>query len=86
MGILSWIIVGFIAGWLAERFFRGPRFGLVGSTIIGIAGGLIGGFLANNFLHIKNSLTGINLTSIVTAFAGSMILLMLIRVANPRRI
>ena len=86
MGILSWIIVGLIAGWLAEQFLRGPRYGLLGSTIIGIAGGLLGGFLAANFLHVRNSLSGINLTSIVTAFAGSIVLLLLIRIVSQRRI
>jgi len=86
MGILSWIVVGLIAGWLAEQFFRGPKYGLLGATIIGIAGGLLGGVLAANFLHIQNSITGLNLTSLVTAFLGSIVLLMLIRVVNQRRL
>jgi uncharacterized membrane protein YeaQ/YmgE (transglycosylase-associated protein family) len=86
MGILSWIVVGLIAGWLANQFFRRPRYGLLGVTIIGVVGGLLGGFLASNFLEIKNAMTGINLTSILTAFLGSVLLLMLIRIANQRRI
>ncbi len=86
MGILSWIIVGLIAGWLAEQFFRGPRFGLLGSTILGIAGGLLGGFLAANFLHMRDTINGLNLTSILTAFVGSLLLIMLIRMVNRRRI
>ena len=86
MGILSWIIVGLIAGWLAEQFFRRPRFGLLGSTILGIAGGLLGGFLATNFLHMRNTISGLNLTSIMTAFAGSLLLIMLIRIVNRRGI
>ena len=86
MGILSWIVVGLIGGWLAEQFLRGPKYGLLGATIIGIAGGLIGGYLAANFLHIRDAMNGINLTSLITAFLGSILLLMLIRIANRRRI
>jgi uncharacterized membrane protein YeaQ/YmgE (transglycosylase-associated protein family) len=86
MGVLSWIIVGLIAGWLAEQFIRGPRYGLLGATIIGIVGGLLGGYLASRLLHLNNPITGINLTSILTAFLGSVILLFLIRMVNRVRL
>jgi uncharacterized membrane protein YeaQ/YmgE (transglycosylase-associated protein family) len=82
MGILSWIVVGLIAGWLAEQFFRGARFGLVGAILLGIVGALLGGFLASTVLKIPDPVSGFNLTTILTAFAGSVILLILIRVFN----
>ncbi len=82
MGILSWIVVGLIAGWLAEQFFSHPRFGLVGAIILGVAGGLLGGFLASTLFKISNSVSGFNLATIVTAFAGSVVLLILIRFVN----
>jgi uncharacterized membrane protein YeaQ/YmgE (transglycosylase-associated protein family) len=82
MGVLSWIVVGLIAGWLAEQFFRGPGFGLLGAIILGVAGGLLGGFLASTVLKIPDPISGFNLTTILTAFAGSLVLLVLMRLAH----
>lgn len=86
MGILSWIVVGLIGGWLAEQLMRGPKYGLIGAIILGVVGGLLGGFLASTFLKIHDPLTGINLPSIITSFLGAILLLVVIRVANGRRI
>jgi uncharacterized membrane protein YeaQ/YmgE (transglycosylase-associated protein family) len=82
MGILSWIVVGLIAGWLAEQLLRGPRFGLLGAIILGVAGGLLGGFLASTVFRVPDPISGFNLTTIVTAFAGSVVLLVLIRLVS----
>lgn len=86
MGILSWIVVGLIGGWLAEQLIRGPKYGLLGATILGVVGGLLGGFLASTFLKIHDPLTGINLPTIVTSFVGAILLLLVIRVTRGRRI
>jgi len=45
MGVLSWIVVGAIAGWLAGLVVQGTGFGLLGDIIVGVVGGLLGGFL-----------------------------------------
>ncbi len=82
MGILSWIFVGLIAGWLAEQFFSYPKFGLLGAILLGVAGGLLGGFLASALFKISDPISGFNLATIVTAFAGSVFLLILIRLVN----
>jgi len=86
MGILSWIIVGLIGGWLANQFIRSPRYGILGIIILGIIGGILGGFLASTVLKLHNPVTGINPASIITAFFGSILVLLLIRFANGRRI
>ena len=86
MGILSWIVVGLIAGWLAEQFVRRPKYGIVGTIIVGVIGGMLGGYLASTFLKLHDPVNGINLPSIITAFLGSLALLMLIRVVSGRRI
>jgi uncharacterized membrane protein YeaQ/YmgE (transglycosylase-associated protein family) len=86
MGILSWIFVGLIAGWLAEQIIRGPKFGILGATILGVVGGMLGGFLASTFLKISDPISGINITTIMTAFFGSIALLLVIRVTNRRRL
>jgi uncharacterized membrane protein YeaQ/YmgE (transglycosylase-associated protein family) len=86
MGILSWIIVGLIAGWLAGLVMRGVGFGLIGNIIIGIVGGLIGGWLATSLLKIEAGLTGINLSSILTAFAGAVILIFILQIIRGKRV
>jgi uncharacterized membrane protein YeaQ/YmgE (transglycosylase-associated protein family) len=85
MGILSWIVVGLIAGWLAGMVMRGGN-GLLGDIIVGVVGGLLGGWIATSFLHIGATMNGINLESILVAFVGAVILLVLLRVlAGGRR-
>ncbi len=85
MGILSWIIVGLIAGWLAGLVMRGGGYGVVGDIIIGIVGGLIGGFLASALFGIPNPVNGINLLSILVAFIGAVILIAILRAVAPAR-
>jgi uncharacterized membrane protein YeaQ/YmgE (transglycosylase-associated protein family) len=85
MGVLSWIVVGLIAGWLASKVMRGGGSGLIGDIIVGIVGALIGGFLAATFLNMPNAVNGINITSILVAFVGAVILLAILRLVSGRR-
>jgi uncharacterized membrane protein YeaQ/YmgE (transglycosylase-associated protein family) len=78
MTILSWIVVGLIAGFLAGVVVKGGGFGLIGDIIVGIIGGLLGGWISVNLLHF-GSMTGINLESILVAFVGAVILLLILR-------
>lgn len=84
MGILSWILVGLIAGWLAGEMMRGSGFGLVGNMIVGIVGALLGGFLASALFNIANPLTGFNLPSLIVAFLGSVVLLAILSLFRKR--
>jgi len=85
MGILSWIVVGLIAGWLAGKVVQGGGFGLIGDIIIGIIGGLMGGFIASYFFNVGDPMSGINLPSILIAFAGAVLLLVIVRALTGRR-
>jgi len=85
MGILAWIVVGLIAGWLASRVMRGGGYGLIGDIVVGIVGAVIGGFLAATFLKMPNAVNGINVTSILVAFVGAVILLAILRAVSGRR-
>ena len=79
INILVWIIVGAIAGWLASLVMRTNRSqGLLEDIIIGIVGGILGGFILDA-LNIGGAVTGFNITSIVVAFIGAVILIALIR-------
>jgi len=86
MGILSWIVVGLIAGWLAGLVVKGGGFGCVGDIIVGVVGGLLGGWLASTFFHMGDPMSGINIESIVVAFIGAVILIIILRLISGRRV
>ena len=85
MGILAWLVVGLIAGWLASVVMRGGGYGLVGDIIVGVVGALIGGFLASQLLNIPDAVNGINFTSILIAFIGAVILIAILRLFSGSR-
>ena len=82
MSILSWIVVGLIAGWLAGVVMKGGGFGLIGDIIVGVIGGLLGGFIASYFFDVGDPMSGINLPSILIAFLGAVVLLFLLRLVG----
>lgn len=84
MGILSWIVVGLISGWLAGSLVRGRGFGVIGDIIMGILGALIGGFIASAVFNIPDAVNGINLTSILVSFLGAVILIVVVRLIPGR--
>jgi uncharacterized membrane protein YeaQ/YmgE (transglycosylase-associated protein family) len=86
MGLLAWIIVGLIAGWLAGEMMRGSGFGVLGNIIVGIVGALLGGFLASALFNVADPLSGINVESIIVAFLGSVVLLALLRMLRGARV
>ncbi len=85
MGILSWIVVGAIAGWLSGLVVKGSGFGLLGDIIVGVLGGLLGGWLAGVLFHLSNTLTGINWESILVAFVGAVLLILIVRLFRGSR-
>ena len=75
MGILSWIILGLIAGALAKWLMPGKDGGgWIITMVLGIAGSFVGGFLGRLVLG-HGGVSGINIASIVTATIGAFILL-----------
>jgi uncharacterized membrane protein YeaQ/YmgE (transglycosylase-associated protein family) len=85
MGILSWIVVGLIAGWLAGLVVKGGGYGCVGDIVVGVIGGLLGGWLATYFFHMSDPVSGINLESILVAFVGAVIFVVALRLITGRR-
>ena len=85
MGILAWIVVGLIAGWLAGIVMRGGGYGLIGDIVVGVIGGVLGGFIASYFFHIGDPMSGINLQSILVAFAGAVLLILLLHILGGNR-
>lgn len=75
--ILVWIIVGGIAGLLAEWLIGGVNLGCLGTVIVGILGAFIGGWL---FGQLGISIGSGLVNEIITAFVGAAVLLLLIRI------
>ncbi len=84
MSWFAYIVVGIIAGFLAKMVIKGEGpGGIFGDMIIGIAGAVIGGWLFNMFGH--PGATGINIVSIIVAFIGAVILLLILRLIGRMR-
>ncbi len=78
MGILSWIIIGGLAGWIASMVMNTDKsMGMLANIVVGIIGGLIGGFLVS--LFGGSGMTGFNIWSLVVAVLGSIILLGIVK-------
>jgi uncharacterized membrane protein YeaQ/YmgE (transglycosylase-associated protein family) len=73
MSLVSWLIVGAIAGYVAGMFVKGDeRLGVLGHIVLGIVGALIGGFIANQVTGGDDT-AGLNITTIVVAVIGAVI-------------
>jgi uncharacterized membrane protein YeaQ/YmgE (transglycosylase-associated protein family) len=85
MGIISWIVLGLIAGALAKWIMPGKDpGGMIVTIIIGIVGAMLGGWIGSMIGF--GSVTGVNLGSIVTAVVGALILLAVYRMVKGRPI
>ena len=82
MGIIAWIVLGAIAGWLANMI-AGGREGVVGTILLGIVGAVVGGFIAGSVLKVAD-VTGLNPESILVAAFGAVIVLFLARAVRGR--
>ena len=83
MGIIAWIVLGLIAGWLAGQFMKGGGYGLVGDIVLGIIGAVVGGFLASTLLGLD--VNGFNIMSILIAFVGACIVIGIARAVTGSR-
>lgn len=75
-GIIFWLIIGALAGWLAGMLVKGGGFGLIGDIVVGIIGAIVGGWLAGVLgLHIGSGF----ISSLITATAGAALLIFVLR-------
>jgi uncharacterized membrane protein YeaQ/YmgE (transglycosylase-associated protein family) len=78
MNIILWIIFGALAGWIASMIMgANARMGALANIVVGIVGAIIGGFLMTNVFGAQG-VTGFNLTSLLVAIGGAVILLFLV--------
>jgi len=76
-GLVAWLIVGLVAGFLASRVMRGGGYGIIGDIVVGVIGAFIGGWISG-LVGIGGSYGLIG--SIVIAFLGACLLLALLHV------
>jgi len=78
MDLLTWLIVGLVAGVLASMVMGGTGYGLIGDIVIGIAGAFVGGWVLRK---LGTSVPIGGLPGVITvAFIGAIVLLLIIRV------
>ncbi len=82
MGIIAWIVLGAIAGFIAN-LIMGSRDGLLMMIVLGIVGAVVGGFIAGNLLGIAD-VTGFNLTSLLVAVFGAVVVIAVARLVMGR--
>jgi uncharacterized membrane protein YeaQ/YmgE (transglycosylase-associated protein family) len=80
---LAWIIIGGIAGWLVGLVVQGTGLGVFSDIIVGIVGAFIGGFLVS--LLGGTGFTGFNLWSLIVAFIGAVVLLLIVKAVRGNR-
>jgi uncharacterized membrane protein YeaQ/YmgE (transglycosylase-associated protein family) len=83
MGIIAWIVLGAIAGWITNMIMGGGE-GVIATIILGIVGAIVGGWLAGTVLKVAD-VTGINIESIIVAVIGAVIVVAIYRMVAGRR-
>jgi uncharacterized membrane protein YeaQ/YmgE (transglycosylase-associated protein family) len=74
MSIIAWLVVGAIAGWIAGMVVPGDEgYGWIGAVIAGIVGALVGGFVLGLISGREDWLTGIDITTLIAAIVGAII-------------
>jgi uncharacterized membrane protein YeaQ/YmgE (transglycosylase-associated protein family) len=75
MGVFAWIVVGLIGGFLASKVVNREGEGLLRDVLLGVVGGVVGGWVFHALG--ESGAYGVNLYSIVVAFVGAVIFLVL---------
>lgn len=84
MGIIVWIVLGGIIGWLAAKLL-GRQEGIIASVIIGIIGSFIGGVISRLFTGSDRSFLAFSWTGLFWSFIGAIVLVALINAFSGRR-
>jgi uncharacterized membrane protein YeaQ/YmgE (transglycosylase-associated protein family) len=85
MGIISWILVGLVSGWLADTVMKTRGQGCIFSMVLGIVGALVGGFVAGTLFGIPDPLSGFDLRTLIIAFLGAVVTILIVRAVMGRR-
>ena len=87
MGIISWIVLGAIAGYLAGFLVKGDEgLGVIGHIVLGIVGAVVGGFLARIVTGVDPIDGALDISSIVAAVIGAVIVVWVVGMFSGRRV
>jgi uncharacterized membrane protein YeaQ/YmgE (transglycosylase-associated protein family) len=73
MGIVSWIIVGILAGWMTDEVIKENPFDYFNTILIAVFGAVLGGFLAGWLFHMRDPISLFNLSTLIVAFLGAVL-------------
>ena len=81
-GLIAWLVIGLVAGFLAGKVMRGSGYGVVGDLVMGLIGAFVGGLLTNLLVPDANfGFWG----SLIIAFLGACLLVYVVRAVSHRR-
>jgi len=80
-GIIAWLFVGLIAGWLAGLMMKGSGYGVIGDIVVGLIGSFLGGLILSFFVEGAAGFWG----SILVAFIGACLLILVVRAITGRQ-
>jgi uncharacterized membrane protein YeaQ/YmgE (transglycosylase-associated protein family) len=80
-GVIAWLVVGLIAGWLAGLMMKGSGYGILGDIVVGLIGSFVGGLIVSFFVEGAAGFGG----SILVAFIGACVLIFLVRAISGRQ-
>lgn len=80
-GIIAWLIVGLISGFLAGKVMEGGGFGILGDIVVGLIGAVVGGFVTSYFVQGIMGFWG----SVAVSFVGACLLVAILRAIAPAR-
>ena len=83
MGIISWIVLGLIAGFIGSKIVNSEGQGFWLNIALGIVGAIVGGFLFDFFG--ASGVTGLNIYSMIVAIVGAVVVLLIYNAINGRR-
>lgn len=83
-GIIAWIIIGAIAGWITGKLMKGSGYGFFMDMIVGLLGAVVGGFIATHVGIAPPGQQGL-IVSIIIAIAGAVILTWIVRLISGNR-
>jgi uncharacterized membrane protein YeaQ/YmgE (transglycosylase-associated protein family) len=84
-GIIAWIIIGIIAGWITGKIMKGNGFGVFMDMVVGLIGAIVGGFLTTRLGFAGPGQSGM-LVSILIAVVGAVLLTLILRLVSGGRV
>jgi uncharacterized membrane protein YeaQ/YmgE (transglycosylase-associated protein family) len=84
MGIIAWLVIGLVAGFIASKIVNHTGSGIIMDIVLGVVGAFVGGFIFNFFGH--SGVGGFNLYSLLVATVGAVVVLFIFHAVAGRRV